>query len=70
MVNDNEDQLARARIGFKDIPAAINMRTWLLKAVEDRGAKAVGGGFCWGVADIEIELDGYPYILTIKPLKR
>lgn len=51
-----------------DVEAFYNMRGWLQKAVEAQGAKMVGGGVGMGQADIDIELDGARYNISIKPL--
>ena len=55
-------------LGFKDIDAAFNMRDWLQKAVEAKGARKIGGGLGFGGADLEIVLEGHRFILTIKPM--
>lgn len=55
-------------LGFQDIGAAFNMRDWLQKACEAQGAKMVGGGFGFGQADIDIELEGYCFNISIRPL--
>jgi hypothetical protein len=57
-------------LGFEDMEAAFNMRDWLQKAREEKGAKMVGGGFGFGQADIDIELEGCRYNVSIRPLKR
>ena len=54
-------------LGFKDIDAAFNMRDWLQKAVEAKGARKIGGGLGFGGAALEIVLEGHRFILTIKP---
>jgi len=53
-----------------DVEAFFNMRGWLQKAVEAEGAKMVGGGIGLGQADIDIELDGCRYNISIRPLPR
>ncbi len=57
-------------LGFEDMEAAFNMRGWLQKACEAAGAKMTGGGFGGGVADIDIELEGHHYGVSIKALNR
>lgn len=57
-------------LGFEDIEAAFNMRTWLQKACEAAGGKMTGGGFGGGCADLWIELEGHEYMVTIKPVKK
>jgi hypothetical protein len=56
--------------GFEsmDVEAFFNMRGWLQSACEAKGARMTGGGMGCGVADIDIELDGHHYNITIKPL--
>jgi hypothetical protein len=51
-----------------DTTAFFNMRDWLQKAVEGKGAKMVGGGIGLGQADIDIELEGCRYNISIRPL--
>jgi hypothetical protein len=51
-----------------DVEAFFNMRDWLQKACEAQGAKMVGGGVGMGQADIDIELDGCRYNISIKPV--
>jgi hypothetical protein len=53
-----------------DGEAFLNMRNWLTSAVEAKGAKFTGGGVGFGQADIDIELDGCRYNISIKPLAR
>lgn len=51
-----------------DVESFYNMRGWLQKAVEAQGARMVGSGVGMGQADIDIELDGARYNISIKPL--
>jgi hypothetical protein len=53
-----------------EIGPAINMRDWVRDACEAKGAKMVGGGIGFGQCDIDIDLDGYRYNLSIKAIKR
>ncbi len=53
-----------------DVGAFLNMRDWLQVACEAKGARMTGGGIGCGVADIDIELEGHHYNITIKPLVR
>ena len=53
-----------------DTEAFLNMRDWLEKAVEAKGAKRVGGGIGMGQADIDVELDGCRYNISIRPLPK
>lgn len=55
-------------LGFEDIDAAFNMRSWLQRACEASGAKMTGGGMGMGCADLWIELEGHEYMVTIKPV--
>ena len=52
-----------------DVGAFYNMRDWLQKAVEAKGAKMIGGGVGLGQADIDILLDGCRFNVSIRPLK-
>lgn len=51
-----------------DVAAFFNMRDWLQNAVEAKGARMIGGGLGLGQADIDIELEGMPYNISIRPL--
>lgn len=55
-------------LGFTDIEAAMNMRAWVERACEAAGAKRVGAGIGFGQADIEIELEGCRFNVSIRPL--
>lgn len=63
-------QMEVGNLGFEDVGAAFNMRDWLQKACEARGAKMVGGGFGMGQADIDIDLEGCRFNISIRPLPR
>lgn len=52
---------------FGDTEILFNLRDWLQSAVEAKGAKVTGGGLGFGGADLDIEIDGFPYFLHIKP---
>lgn len=73
MADDNADKEAHP-FGFAipemDVEAFFNMRDWLQKACEAKGAKMTGGGIGMGQADIDIELEGCHYNISIKPLSR
>ena len=51
-----------------DVEAAFNSREWLQCAVESKGAKVTGSGVGCGQADIDIELEGFRFNVSIKPL--
>lgn len=53
-----------------DVEAFLNMRDWLQRACEAKGAKMTGGGIGCGQADIDIELEGCHYNISIRPLRR
>lgn len=55
--------------GIEDVEAYFNMREWLQGACEAKGAKMVGGGIGGGQADIDIELEGHTYNISIRPLR-
>lgn len=57
-------------LGSMDVEAFFNMRDWLQKAVEAKGAKVVGAGIGLGQADIDIDLEGCRYNISIKPLAK
>lgn len=61
-------QVEVGNLGFKDIEAAFNMRDWLQNACEAKGGKTVGGGFGMGQADIDIELEGCRFNISIRPI--
>ena len=52
-----------------DTEAFFNMRDWLREAVEAKGAKFTGGGVGFGQADFDVELEGFKYNISIKPIK-
>lgn len=56
--------------GFGEPKQLFNMRGWLEKACELNGAKVTGGGIGMGSADIDIQLEGHSYYLTIKPIMK
>jgi hypothetical protein len=62
--------LGLAGIEPGDIEAFLNMRDWLQGACEAKGAKMTGGGIGCGQSDIDIELEGQHYNISIKPLRR
>lgn len=53
-----------------DVEAFLNARDWLTKAVESAGAKFIGGGVGMGQADIDVEMDGCRYNISIRPLPK
>lgn len=55
-------------LGFTDMEAALNMRDWLERACEAAGGKRVAGGIGFGQADIDIELEGCRFNISIRPL--
>lgn len=55
-------------LGFTDMEAALNMRDWLERACEAAGAKRFGGGIGFGQADIDINLEGCRFNVSIRPL--
>lgn len=54
--------------GFGDAVALFNSRGWLQSALEAKGAKVVGGGCGLGQADLDIELEGFKFNVSICPL--
>jgi hypothetical protein len=57
-------------LGFTDMEAAINMRMWLQHACEEKGAKVVGSGYGFGAGDLDLEIEGFLYNVSIKPIAR
>ena len=55
-------------LGFTDLEAAINMRDWLQVAIEKAGAKVVGSGMGFGAGDLWFKLEGFEYMVSIKPI--
>ena len=69
--NDNGPPIpAELHPDFGDGAQMLNMRGWLQKACEAKGAKMLGGGVGMGDADIDIELEGHRYNVRIRPLMR
>ena len=52
-----------------DVEAFFNMREWLCEAIRAKGAKITDQGIGMGKADIGFELQGAPFMVTIKPRK-
>lgn len=53
---------------FGDAEALLNSRDWLQKALEAQGAKITGKGIGMGAADLDIELEGHRYNITVRPI--
>ena len=70
-MNDDFNDLPKDLVlseDFGDPETLFNSRDWLTKAVEAQGAKFTGGGVGMGQADIDIELEGMRFNISIKPL--
>ncbi len=52
---------------FGDPESLMNSRDWLEEAITAKGAKIHGSGVGMGRADLDIELEGHEYIVSIKP---
>ncbi len=52
-----------------DVEAFYNIREWLREAIEGKGAEITDQGIGMGKADIGFELDGAPFMVTIRPRK-
>lgn len=50
-----------------DVQAAFNMRHWVQKALESKGAKITGAGVGMGGCDLDIEVEGFKFNVFIKP---
>jgi len=57
-----------------DLDSLFNVREWFRDAVEAKGAKVTGAGIgvkgSLGMADIDVEIDGYTFNLEITPRPR
>lgn len=53
--------------GFGDPETLLNSRDWLQRAVEAKGAKITGAGVSCGQGDIDIELEGCKFNISIRP---
>ncbi|MDD5371687.1 MAG: hypothetical protein PHQ40_21610 [Anaerolineaceae bacterium] len=53
---------------FGDTEALLNSRTWLESALSGKGARITGGGIGCGGADVDINLDGFNFVVSIKPM--
>lgn len=57
-----------------DLDALFNLREWVRGALEAKGAKVIGAGIgcggTMGIADVQIEVDGCPCNIEIRPLPR
>lgn len=53
-----------------DLESFFSIRKWLQEACEARGAVMVGAGIGCGQADIDIEMDGCCYNISIRPLPK
>lgn len=53
---------------FGDVETLLNSREWLEQAVSEKGAKRVGGGVGCGQADIDVELEGHRFNISIRPI--
>lgn len=46
----------------------INLRDWMRKALEAAGGQTTGSGFGCSWVDIELEIDGHRFEVTVKPI--
>ena len=53
---------------FGDPETLFNSRSWLQKALEDKGAKIIGAGCGGGGADLDIVVEGCRFNVSIRPL--
>jgi hypothetical protein len=57
-----------------DLDSLFNVRQWFCDAVEVKGGKVTGAGIGvkgnLGMADIDVEIDGYAFNLEITPRPR
>ncbi len=45
------------------------VRNWFEAAIEAKGGKKIGGGVGFGQADIDVEIDGCGYNVSISPYR-
>ena len=50
-----------------DVEAAFNMREWVQRALEAKGAKITGAGLGAGGCDLDFEVDGFKFNVWITP---
>lgn len=66
MIQDNDAPFEKL-----DLESLFNVRQWFRDAVESKGAKVTGAGIGvkgdLGMADIDVEIDGYSFNLEITP---
>lgn len=66
MSNDNDTPFEKL-----DLDSLFNVRQWFRDAVEAKGAKVTGAGIGvkgdLGMADIDVEIDGFRFNLEITP---
>lgn len=55
---------------FGDPETLFNSRGWLQKALEAKGARITGGGCGDGQADLDFELEGCAFNVSIRPRMR
>lgn len=69
MPNDNDAPFEKL-----DLDSLFNVRRWFRDAVEAKGGKVTGAGVGvkgdLGMADIDVEMDGYTFNLEITPRPR
>lgn len=46
----------------------LNMRWWLERALKANGGTLTGGGIGCGQADVDVEIDGHRFNVSIRPL--
>lgn len=66
MTNDNDTPFEKL-----DLDSLFNVRQWFRDAVEAKGARVTGAGIgvkgALGMADIDVEIDGFRFNLEITP---
>jgi len=53
-----------------DLEAFLSIRNWVSDACVAQGATFLGGGIGFGAADLQLEIEGFEYNITIKPIPR
>ena len=54
--------------GFGDPETLFNSRDWLRRALEAKGAKIVGGGIGCGQCDLDFDLEGCKFNVSLRPI--
>ena len=67
-MNDNTPPKLELHPDFGDIEVMLNIRNWLMKALELSGAIEKGAGMGMGRANIQISLEGHLFNVEIRAI--